>query len=122
LLICAKGMHGGSIDLSSGADVLPTVLDLLGIEERTGDGDSLLRPRTNPLLPISAAGFPVWDRHIALVTQTRKLALVADPRWLDHYSVAGATDLDDHPVAPPSSPELSDELARFVARFNRFLR
>ena len=122
LLICARGMTPPSVELSAGADVLPTVLDLLGVESDVGDGVSLLRPRPDPMIPISAAGFPVWDRQLALVTPGRKLRLLADPRFVDHYIVAGTTDLDDQPLPPPPAPEAAGELERFTHRFARFLR
>jgi glucan phosphoethanolaminetransferase (alkaline phosphatase superfamily) len=66
LLLCGPGTRGRRIEgaVTSHADLMPTVLDLIGIDDRSGFGRSLLRPAAGAVAVIAhnnyAEGPKVW--------------------------------------------------------------
>jgi len=130
LLLCLPDGAQGEVRLSSHADVMPTLFDLL-LEEPTTDaplaadmnGVSLLRPPpVDRLIAIPGGAFPADDDLVCLLTPERKYWLRQEPDWLDRFVLVRTTDLDDRPRHDPDDMALRALIDRLNHRLTLHLR
>ena len=125
MYICAPWAGALATELSGHVDIMPTLLDALGVlpDPDSFDGRSLRGPAlADRLEEVNGNEFPNRGETLALVTGGRKLWLVASPDVGDRFSVERVTDLRDRDVPAPSDADLERDLARMRRRFARFLQ
>jgi hypothetical protein len=132
-LLFAAGVAGTVDGVSGHVDILPTVLDYLGVEPPVdpaawSDGRSLIGPRAAPdrVVVTSAADSALGDLRLALASRTCTLVVEA-VGLAGRVELRRATDPDERPIPATDGerelgrmlPTMGRELFRFVAPGSR---
>jgi hypothetical protein len=134
LLFCAPGAADDKVELSGHVDVMPTLLDSMGLTPAVdpraySNGVSLLKPQDpDRQLIVSSLGLAQWRHDLDLVTTRDKFWLsqgFAKPGDAHSYQLVRASDVDDHErdaAQPEIKAELDRRLITLESEFGSFYR
>ena len=123
MLLCFPEARAAHMNLSTHADVLPTLFDWMGAagwDSTRITGRSLLSAAPRTLAALSGAGYPTQANIFALVTKTHKFWLHTNGTELGAVSLDQATDTRDMPVEV--TPAVRADLDRALASYLRSQR
>ena len=130
LLFCGAGLQEVAVGQSSHTDLLPTVLDFLGVAPplpiwQWSTGQSLLHPDPDHRVAVTGVGFPETGRGVALVGPRHK-AWLQRRGAADDFAIDKLTDLADLPLpvtqVEQATAETRADLKGLSRRIWRFLR
>jgi membrane-anchored protein YejM (alkaline phosphatase superfamily) len=125
LLLRIPGSPRRSVELSSHADILPTVLSTAGLHpqlrpEYYSNGRDLTTTSPDQVL-MCGAGFPYHNRNLCLVTRQRKYWLRKNGSGLGDFDVILTTDLDDNVASTPPDDRRDTRIRCLTQELRRFL-
>ena len=121
LIACVPGAGAREVARSSHVDLMPTLMDALGVDVPAAswsEGTSLLRaPPPRRTLVVGGTTFPLNNRRVCLIDESTKTWLELCPGDAWCLRPTKVTDLDDRPLDVPAD---EDAIGRFTREFERF--